>query len=306
MKVGVQVLLYNVDRFILPMIDNCAPYVDRIYATWSPVPWNAYNSAARERFRNKTSPDIVGASPHRDKIVLIRGEWRDEASQRNAALERARADDMDFLIVQDADEFYRPADYLANIRFLEQHRDATYFRGRWYVFWKSTEWVLRYPSEKSILSNNENFAVNCRKPVQFTQLRGVDADWRLAPVVPGPCYHLSWLYSDEEVWEKISTWGHANQVRAREWFDTKWRGWRPSSRCLSPASPSASYWQAVRFVGDLPPGVTALNPPQSEGVPLSRRDRLKEVLGDAAGLCGYRARLAWGSVRKAFESQPSR
>ena len=298
MKIGVQVLLYNVDRFILAMLENCGPHVDRIYATWSPVPWNAYNAAARSEFKNKTSPEILQQSPYREKISLITGEWPDEASQRNAALKQARADGMDFLIVQDADEFYAPADYAANIRFLAQHLDADYFRGRWYVFWKTTDWVLEYLNEGGLLSNNENFAVNCRRPVSFSRLRSVEADWRSAPVVPGPCYHLSWLYSDEEVWEKISTWGHAQQVSARLWFDTKWRGWRPTSRCLSPSRPTATYWRAVRFIGELPPGLEALNQPSSPALVLSTRQRLGEIIRDGSELCLFYIKFAWNNLRR--------
>ena len=96
MKIGVQVLIYNVDRFLLPMLDNCGPHVDRIYASWSPVPWSAYNRNARKDFRNRTSPELLKQSRYCDKIVLITGEWVDEASQRNEVLERARTDGMDF------------------------------------------------------------------------------------------------------------------------------------------------------------------------------------------------------------------
>jgi hypothetical protein len=299
MRVAVQVLLYNVDRFILAMLENCGPHVDRIYATWSPVPWTAYNAAARLEFKNKTTPDVLRRSRFHDKVVLIEGEWPDEASQRNAALDRARADDMDFLIVQDADEFYRPEDYQANIRYLAQHPTADYFRGRWHLFWKTTDWVLEFMPDNSVLANNENFAVNCRRPVRFNGLRGVNADWRNAPVAPGVCYHLSWLCSDEEAWEKVSTWGHADQVMTGRWFETKWRGWRPASRCLSPSRPTAIYKRAVRFDGELPRELSKLNPPATQPATLSPLQRLHELAWDCEEVGFYYTKIGWRNLRRA-------
>ena len=301
MKIGVQVLVYNVDRFLLPMLDNCGPHVDRIYASWSAVPWSAYNRNARNDFRNKTSPELLRQSRYFKKVVLITGEWVDEASQRNDVLDRARADGMDFLIIQDADEFYTHTDYAANVRFLALNPDAEYFRGKWLMFWKTTGWVLELPDKT--LANNENFAVNCRRPVRFVSNRMVNVDYRHAPVVPGPCCHLSWVYSDQEVWEKISTWGHAHLVNRGRWFETKWKGWRPGSRCLSPCRPTPTWWRAVRFTGELPEVLTDFPSPVCQPVRLAFAGRLNESCVDCGEILFYVARLIWGKVRAAARAE---
>jgi len=295
MKIGVLVLVYNVDRFLLQMLDNCGPHVDRIYASWSPVPWTAYNRDARAVFKNKTSPELLKRSSYYDKIVLITGEWADEVSQRNEALDRARADGMDFLIIQDADEFYTDSDYVANIEYMRRHPEADYFRGKWYMFWKTTEWVLELPGRA--MANNETFAVNCRRPVCFVSNRRVGSDYRLAPVVPRPCCHLSWVYSDQEIWEKISTWGHADQVERERWFEIKWKGWTPASRCLSPIRPTPTLWKAVRFRGHLPSVLSNFASPDCQSVSRSFAQRVEESRVDCGEIILYVAKLIWGRLR---------
>lgn len=252
MKFGVHMFLYNVNRFILPALANCGPHVDRIYVIYSEQPWSRYNAQARGLYRNRTSPDILDQSPYRDKITLLRGEWESEDDARNAALSRARSDGMDYLVVQDADEYYFHADYRKNLEFLAAHPEVSYFRAQWYLFWKSTDYIIQGWHGK-VISNCENFAVNCRTPVTFSRYRLVAAPVEAALTVPGVGYHLSSVYSDEEMLEKLSTWGHAQQVGNRQrWFEQKWQYWTESTRFLSVIPPRATSWKAIRFDAPLP------------------------------------------------------
>ena len=53
-KIGIQILYFDAEQFILNTIENCAPFVDRIYILYSPLPWT-YNSKAREQYKNESS-----------------------------------------------------------------------------------------------------------------------------------------------------------------------------------------------------------------------------------------------------------
>lgn len=274
MRVGVLILFYNVNRFIRHTLDNCGPLVDAIYISYSAKPWSHYNTAARGFFENKSQPAQIQSHPHYGKCRLIEGEWATEAEQRNAALERARADGMDFLIVQDADEYYHQADYQMNIDFLAAHRNELYFRGMWYTFWKTTDYVVE-TAGVGLLTNCENFAVNCRLPVEFVRNRrvGVPADYQ-AMTVPGVCFHLSYVYSDSEVWEKINTWGHADQVDRANWYRRKWLCWSEQSRCLSPIAPEALFRRALRFRAALPECLASFSNPAINAMRASRWERI--------------------------------
>lgn len=199
--------------------------------------------------------------------------------QRNAALERAEADGFDVMIVQDADEFYTAAAYAANLRFLAENRDCDYFRAKWYVFWKTTDYVVEAYRE-GLLTNCENFAVNLGRGFRSRDKRRATAKtWRY---VPGVCCHLSYVYSDTEVKEKIGTWGHAHQTSVSRWFERKWVHWTPSTRNLCPINFPATYRRAVPFAGERPESFALVEVPALTLRPAPSLRRWAWVLNDIA------------------------
>jgi len=66
-------------------------------------------------FKNVSNKDLLKNSEFYNKIVLIEGEWKYEEDQRNACLRAARDDKIDYLIIQDCDEFYSDEDFLMNL-----------------------------------------------------------------------------------------------------------------------------------------------------------------------------------------------
>src|SRR2546430_1256036 len=104
-RFAAHVLMFNCDQFILRMIDNCAPFVEKIFVAYSEIPWT-YNPNARGKYKNPTHKELLQKSKHLSKIELIEGVWERDEEQRNACLDRARAEGFDYLIIQDADEFY--------------------------------------------------------------------------------------------------------------------------------------------------------------------------------------------------------
>jgi hypothetical protein len=111
LRFGVMTLLYYSEGTIVEMIDNCAPFVDKIYVGFSDLPWSDYNKNARTEFKGSASLDVLKDSKWHDKIEVISGVWKSEVDERNDILSKARQDGMDYLIIQDADEFYHPEDY---------------------------------------------------------------------------------------------------------------------------------------------------------------------------------------------------
>jgi hypothetical protein len=250
--------MYNVSRFILPVIDNCGPFVGKIYLLWSEFPWSEYNASARGKYMNPTPPEIIETSRWRDKIELIKGDWRNEVDQRNDALDRARAEGYDWMIVQDADEFYTPADYQMNLDFLAGHTECDFMKAKWMVFWKTTDYVVDHWGE-GILANCENYAVNLRRKARFSSRRLVDQP--IFAYVPGICFHLSFVLSDEEVREKLSTWGHAAETQPVLWFERKWYYWTVSTRSLCPVGLRARFWRIIPFKGEKPSSFASIEIP---------------------------------------------
>jgi len=256
-RFSVQILMFDCDRFILPAIENCAPFVEKIYIARSDLPWS-YDPAAREKFSNKTSPDILRQSPHFDKIELVEGDWPTEEAQRNSCLERARAAGFDYMLIQDADEFYTREAYAANLRGIEENPGYDYYAAPFLGFWKSLKYVL-LGADGSTVTGWPPFAVDCRRDVAFTRARLPQP--RSHFDLPGECFHLSFVLSDDEVRGKLGTWAHAHQFDRERWFRRKWLDWNPAyTRNLHPTAPKV-WSRAAEFTGALPPEAAALDVP---------------------------------------------
>ena len=246
MKIATHILLFNQDRWILKNIEMIAPFVDKIYVAWSEFPWS-YNPNARGNFKNNSHPDILKQSPYYDKIELIIGEWKLDEDQRNACLDAAKRDGMDYLLIIDADEFYNYNDLRKLIEDIKANPDFEYYTTPWITYWKDFEHVISkingdiicgYPEVCVNLKYNNRF-VRCRRPsgTKIKQLTSM-------------CGHASYVLTDEECWSKINTWGHAHQFNREEWFKNKWKNWIEETTNLHPIVPS-DWFRAIKAPKEL-------------------------------------------------------
>jgi hypothetical protein len=241
MQIAVHVLAYNVNRFLRPMLENVGPWVDKIFIAYPSRPFG-YIKSSRE---TKTNPTIVEEHlPEAllSKIEIIRGDWETDEDTRNACFDRAKAQGFDWLIVQDADEFYTESSWRNLRRILERSADREAFSTTWYQFWKSSEFVIEEqgPGLKGI---NSSFAIRCKPHLKFHLKRSLESQ---PPVIDEPCYHYGWAMSDAEMAEKVVTWSHSLEVDVKRWFLFKWQYWSFNSRHICPTYPW--YWRrAIRF-----------------------------------------------------------
>lgn len=296
-RFAAHILYFDCDQFILKAIDNCAPFVEKIYVAYSALPWQ-YNPVARSQYKNGSDPEILRQSRHYQKVELVEGEWDYEEDQRNACLERARRDGFDYLIVHDADEFYSFADYRQNLQEIEAHPDFDLYKTPWRAFWKSLDYILLY-KDGGLLLGYPEFAVNCKSGVCFNRARRTDAG--TVHLLKGTCFHLSYVLTDEQVRRKINTWGHAHQFDTEKWFQKKWLGWYRGARNLHPVQPT-EWREAVPYTGELPEVLLDFVSPQVTPPPAPVTALIGGTLALAAGrlagaltplrLAARRARLA--------------
>ena len=286
-RFAAHILMFDVEPFLLRAIDNCAPYVEKIYVAYSDKPW-VYNAQARELITNPTRLDLLEQSPWRNKIEVIQGEWKRKEDQRNVCLEQARKDGMDFLIIHDADEFYTEKDYIFNIRNIDENAEYEIYRTPWCSFWKNTSWIIS--NHGSTIVGYPEFAINCSKNVRFIRARTTSAQNELT--LSGLCYHLSFVRSDQDALRKLSTWGHSHQVDIQKWYREKWLHWYPAKKNLHPVFPSA-WEQAVPFTGNLPTSLTGLKYGSFSVHLPSLKERMCDVVKNS--VCYYRS-----SEMKAF------
>lgn len=280
-KTAVQILYFNSHQFILHTLANCATHVDKIFLSYSPKPWSNYNSRAREEFENQSSLEIVKQSKHFSKVEIVEGVWDTEEAQREACRIIAKDQGFDFLIVQDADEFYLPEAYEANIREMELNPNYEVYQTPWINFWKSTQYALVHKQHagvpNTLYSTCPLFAINLRLPVSFEKRR-VPTNSQSVFQLKGTCFHLSYVFSDLDMFTKIKTWGHAHQVSSY-WFKWKWLAWHPGKRNINPFN-SVEWVEAIPFTGTLPAELQNFENPTHVSIQLTWYDQLQENLHD--------------------------
>ena len=247
MKFGVHMLYFNQDKWILKTIENSAPFVDKIYIAWSEKPWS-YNKNSLN-FKNDSNVDFLKNSKYYNKITIIKGEWKLDEDERNSCLIKAKEDGMDYLITQDADEFYTFKDYKKIIDGIKKNPDYDFYTTPWIVFWKNYDYIVVGKDGKKIIGYPE-IAINLNKNIKFIRCRRPNSTnhKRLDAI----CYHMCFVFdSDEDCWKKINTWGHSHQFKIEDWYKKFWLNWTPELKNIHPINPEA-WHKTIKFSGDLP------------------------------------------------------
>lgn len=300
MKFAIHTLVfYGLDTLKL-MIENTGEFADKIYLSHSRVPWSKYNEEAHKSHQSTSLVTLTSEFPYKEKIVWLEGEWDSEEDQRNHSMERAKADGMDYMIIQDADEFYHPEEFKNNLNEIIYNPNYPVYRCPWIVFWKDLKHVIqvRQPSgDMEIITTCPNFAINLKFPdVQFVNRRLIaqmDQAYRLS----GLCYHLAWVLSDEVVLKKIETWGHSHQFNYKKWFKHKWLAWTEETKYIGTIT-RANYPKATIFEGTLPSQLRQLPTLKQEYVPLSMMEQLDCFWLDMKSLLTTYARMGKFNLMK--------
>jgi hypothetical protein len=242
MKIASHVLAYNVTATLGPCIENMAPYVDKIFIAYPSRPWT-YNARARASYTNPTTmSDVISAASSRN-VEIIQGDWNTDEETRNACLQRAREQGFDWMLTQDADEFYTDRAWENIKESLARNNGRDCYKTTWYNFWKSAQYVL-VNRHGDIKGTNTCFAIRCASDIVFAISRSPSTND--VHTLDCPCYHYGYARTDAEIWTKISTWKHAKEFNATAWYSCKWQNWRESTRNLHPTHPY-EWKQAVRF-----------------------------------------------------------
>ncbi len=242
MKIAAHVLAYNVNRFLEAVLKNIEPHVDKIYIAHAERPFGYLASSRQTKINPTRISDIVAASTS-TKIEIVQGDWLTEEDMRNACLDRAKEEEFDWFIIQDADEFYTDATWNQIKEILKTNKSDDLLKTNWYNFWKSPHYVI-VDENGGIKEPNAGFALRCSPEIKFIHKRVSNA--KSVRVIDCPCYHYGYVLSDEEMTEKLSTWSHAQEVDAAKWLKYKWKNWTEKTRYLHTTNPMA--WpKAIRF-----------------------------------------------------------
>jgi len=247
MQIAAHVLAYNVTSTLRAVLENMSPHVDKIFIAHPLRPW-CYVPESRAMKLNPTSKtDVLDASRGLN-VEILEGDWETDEDSRNACLQRAKEDGFDWLLTQDADEFYTEHSWkMIRMQLMKSIHEES-FATTWYNFWKSAQYVVSNESG-DIKGTNAGFALRCKTDLVFKHSRTSNS--RNTLIMDCPCYHYGYVRTDAEIEEKISTWMHAKEFNALRWFKHKWLNWSEQSTNLHPTAPWI-WKRAIRFPGEQP------------------------------------------------------
>ncbi|PWJ26131.1 hypothetical protein ATK17_2275 [Branchiibius hedensis] len=217
----------------------------------------------------------VEAVDDRRLLRLVPGRWTDrdhpldvETAQRQAAVD-ALSEEVDWILQLDNDEYLPDPDRLLEALAYAEERDlravewparVLYRRTRSAVFQVATvtgQPSYEYPGPIAVRPNTR--LVSARRvdePFLRPVVEGDDASLQVArPAVSGEdrsflvtpqaaIVHNSWARSPEQVWSKLTGWGHASGLRGVVYFAAVWwpapvtwrllRNFHPFARALWP------------------------------------------------------------------------
>jgi len=255
MKFATHIVLFGQDKWIMKNIENSYSHVDKIYIAYSDKPW-AYNPKARDEYKNSFDLNLIKNSKFYDKITIIIGDWLTEEDQRNACVNRAKVDGIDYLMIHDADEFYFHNDFEKIKNFIIDNPNYDIYTCGWISFWKSFNYITVPQSLDKIIGNPQIF-INLKNGTSFERKRKPVGN-KIINIPDIICFHASYVLSNLELYEKLKTWGHHNDFNVDVWYNDIWLKWHPDMINMHPINPSAWY-KAIEFNDKLPEVLNDLN-----------------------------------------------
>ena len=248
MKFATHLILFGNDKWVLKNIENVYPFVEKIYIAYSKFPW-IYNPESRDLYTKELDLSFIKESIYYDKIEIIEGIFDTEEIQRNICLDKAVSDGMDFLYIIDSDEFYSFSDFEKMNKYINENSSYNIYRTSWINFWKELD-IITIKENGEVIAGFPDVCVNLKKGLRFVNKRTVCKD-NIGVIPDVCCFHMSYVLTDDEVKQKIETWGHTKDFDTNKWYQEKWLNWNEDSIGLHPIQPNAWY-KAIKFTGELP------------------------------------------------------
>ena len=247
MQIASHILAYNVNLSIKEVIENISPHVDKIFIAYPKRPW-IYKLSERNHEQNPTSLNFILECTKGYNVEIVEGDWKYEEDTRNECFELAKSQGFDWLMLQDADEFFDDKGWDLILNELKKSKNEKYFQTTWYNFWKSLEFVL-VNDDGAIKSIKSNLALRCLKDIKY--VRGGLPNIEKSKLIDACCYHYGYVRTDFEIETKIKTWGHTNDFNNKEWYLNKWLNWNKNTLNINPTDPKR-WKKAIEFPYEQP------------------------------------------------------
>ena len=212
--VGAVCCIYDDDAWLAPTVESVYAACHSIWFLVSDRPWNGEPSDQEPllaKIRGLPDPD--------HKIRIVRGSWTTEADQRNEGLRLLAEAGIDYCFVLDADEIHDGVQLQRMLTLVRNNPQVDCWCMYCWTYWKSCRYRIDPPQNYALTAV---VRVGLGRFFDNRNYRGVQQ--RDVPRATAMFHHMSYARTDAQVLRKITTFGHATQVRP-EWYEQVWRRW---------------------------------------------------------------------------------
>ena len=217
MILGAVYCTYNACSFLTESVQRIYPLVDKVIFLVNFRPWVGEIFPAI----SDTLSVILDINDPLDKFEIVVGYWKDEAEQRNAGLKILRDKDVDWCLIVDDDELYNYEE-LKNVRYmLEDDGIHAAYLIYHQIYWKDRDTIIEgvFGSFPTLARTDGTVNFNENRMILVEELH----TWYSLSADMIMCHHMSYVRTDEEMYRKIQSFSHANDV-IPDWYERVWLG----------------------------------------------------------------------------------
>jgi glycosyltransferase involved in cell wall biosynthesis len=232
---GAVYVVFDDDRWLSASLESVYDESDIIFSLIANKPWNG-----PPRSTDSTLQCVASFPDAKKKINVLRGDWKSETQQRNEGLRLLSQRGIDYCLAIDADEVYDPLQLRRMMIFAACLPEVSCWHISMVTYWKSFHYRVDPPEQ---FQPPALLRVGYARFVEHRNAKG-EQHAQIPPHV-AVMHHLSYARNNEEIWTKVHSFSHANEVKP-DWYERVWKGWDSdhSIRNLNPAYPEA-YSRAV-------------------------------------------------------------
>lgn len=191
------IVAFREERLIKQCINQFNEIADKVVVAVSTKPW-----------RGSLKPDNTYKLAKSTFAKVKKGRWKTEADQRNWCMEKLSK--MDYVLICDTDMFFERKELKKIKRMKLTERQ---YGCRMVTYWKNyyTSIYPRFPHNSFLIKSD------CK----FEQDNRIENYTHLPKLLPINCFHLSWVKTDKEVLEKITSYSHSHEI-IDGWYENIW------------------------------------------------------------------------------------
>lgn len=230
MKVLAFSVLHYGKEYLREAIESVKNNVDEHLIAYTGIPSFGYSTDMQNPDTEAELKEICNEFDHVTWLDITSRNIRAENIHRQIAIDYARQNNFDIILVVDSDEVWIPGK-------VQEAIDYAYASKNGHFCVKGSQWVTLWKSFNEFVT--DGFA-----PVRLFNLHN-DLS-KSEHIAKGFIYHMGYCISNELIAYKISCHGHrADFDKNKNWHDKKWLNYKSGqTRFLHPAT--EAYWQEAK------------------------------------------------------------